>query len=173
MVRRFKLRRRGFSLLELGMVLAIIALIIGGIFYFYGTVVDKRRTVETIQEITAIDSLVNTYYVSATGSDVGLSAAVLAKSGLLPSKWVSNGQLISPYLTPITVTDLNGNIGNQWYITITGGLSNAACVQIAMTDFQTMSGKKTLVNGNAINGSVAFAEKFCKTGGNSITIYFD
>jgi prepilin-type N-terminal cleavage/methylation domain-containing protein len=75
--------KKGFSLLELLLVLGIIAALIVAAFIVFPKVQAEQRANRTIQDIAAIDAGIKSLYASKAGYD-GLSTKVLINANVFP-----------------------------------------------------------------------------------------
>ncbi|HFH2741303.1 TPA: prepilin-type N-terminal cleavage/methylation domain-containing protein [Escherichia coli] len=91
--------QKGLSLIESAMVLAISAVIVSGVLYYYNHAQENRKLEEGIKQIQTIATSVNKLYTNSTASTKGLSGddetnkvveAISAISGI-PTKKLSNG----------------------------------------------------------------------------------
>lgn len=92
--------QKGLSLIESAMVLAISAVIVSGVLYYYNHAQENRKLEEGIKQIQTIATSVNKLYTNSTASTQGLSGddetnkvveAISAISGI-PTKTVTNGK---------------------------------------------------------------------------------
>lgn len=91
--------QKGLSLIESAMVLAISAVIVSGVLYYYNHAQENRKLEEGIKQIQTIATSVNKLYTNSTASTNGLSGdnetnkvveAISAISGI-PTKTVTGG----------------------------------------------------------------------------------
>lgn len=128
-------RRHGFSLIEIAMVLAIVAIMLAGVMLFFIQAGNNRKTIETLAEIEQVVSAVHTIYAGNMMYE-NLQTSVVSKSGLLPSSWVLNGGIVTPYGGSLTVnTYSTASFINIWV----NNLPRDACIKIATADLGTAS----------------------------------
>jgi major structural subunit of bundle-forming pilus len=129
-----RLRRRGgFSLVEIAMVLAIIALLVAGIMLFFNNASNAQKSNEGAEEVAAVSQVVRSLWEGQPDYS-SLSSAAIASSGQLPSKWVKGTALTSPFNATLTVGSTNTN--TNFFISMSG-IPNLACTKFATTDMGT------------------------------------
>lgn len=103
-VRPVRLRRStGFSLVEIAMVLAIIAVMVAGALAFYSSATESRRVQEAISMVTVVRSIARQMYAGQPDY-TGLDTAVIAENKAIPNKWKwTSARMRSPWGTSFTV----------------------------------------------------------------------
>lgn len=127
-----RIRHGGYSLMEISMVLAIVALLIAGVLLFLSNASDGQKSADTVREVLAIEGAVYQGYAGQSSYD-GLSAGVLAGGKQLPTRWVGGGGLVNPYAGAVLVYADPVNPG--WDVVVYG-LSQKACTDVALSGQQ-------------------------------------
>ncbi|MGR6336156.1 type II secretion system protein (plasmid) [Escherichia coli] len=90
--------QKGLSLIESAMVLAISAVVVSGVLYYYNQAQENRKLEEGIKQIQTIAATVNKLYTNSTtrlqnGDDAATNKVVEAISAIsgIPTKKLSNG----------------------------------------------------------------------------------
>lgn len=90
--------QKGLSLIESAMVLAISAVVVSGVLYYYNQAQENRKLEEGIKQIQTIAATVNKLYTNSTtrlqnGDDAANNKVVEAISAIsgIPTKKLSNG----------------------------------------------------------------------------------
>ncbi len=150
--RRGARRRTGFSLVEISMVLAIVALLVAGIMLFFSNASDARQSEEAVTEAVAVEQAVYSLYEGQADYS-GLDTATVADSGLLPRKWASDGAMSNPYHGRVVVYADQVNYG---FDIVFYGLSQKGCSDMALAGAQMGSNLVQMVintdPGNPSNG---------------------
>lgn len=147
--------RRGFSVVDLALSLAIICIMLAGVGLLYELTAQSSKFSDLESEVVLIDGIAHQHDDFSTISD-----QVISIDPNIPAKWkLPDGSLISPY-GPITVEpwisqiDTNGNpcanaklaaseaatVGNgcmniQVYHILLYNLPDEACIKLLSTDF--------------------------------------
>jgi prepilin-type N-terminal cleavage/methylation domain-containing protein len=131
-------RQRGFSLIEIAMVLGIAALLIAGVMIFFTTASNAAKTNDTASEVSAINQTTHDLYAGQQNYTVGDFSATLAKAGTLPAKWVSGATLVTPFGGTVTVTGVAAATGvASTFAVYLPTLPEPVCNSIATKDFGT------------------------------------
>ena len=127
----YRRRNRGFSLVEIAMVLSIGALIISGVMLFYQSATMSLMANETHTEFGVIVSAVHSMY-SGVSDYTGLDDAIMYNSPLIPQKWKNpaTGTMQSPFHAPFIMVVL-GN--NRLFPTLVN-VPSAICSKLITTD---------------------------------------
>ncbi|ENB8986088.1 prepilin-type N-terminal cleavage/methylation domain-containing protein [Escherichia coli] len=157
--------QKGLSLIESAMVLAISAVVVSGVLYYYNQAQENRKLEEGIKQIQTIAATVNKLYTNSTtrlqnGNDAANNKVVEAISAVsgIPIKKLSNGDA-KVFTTPSGqwVQFWVNNDGNK-YTLETQVQSVSSCISYATLNMGTiMAGKtKVMVNNNEYpNGSTS------------------
>lgn len=131
-----KRRRRGFSLLELAMVLALGVLIAVGVMMFYTQANTSRNTQNAVVEIGAIQQAVRSLY-GGQSTYTGLTNSILISTKALPVRMVqgTNG-LRNSFSGAITVIPANSGGGTASGFSVSlAAVPQDACTKLAAQDF--------------------------------------
>ncbi len=130
-------RNRGFSLVELAMVLAIIALLVAGIMLFFSNASQAAKTNDAMTELAAIQQTVRSLYAGQPAY-TGLTAAQVGASGQLPNKWTNGGTtVIDPFGSTVTFTVVTTNTAGDSFSVELAGVPQAACNKMLTMDMGT------------------------------------
>ena len=168
-------RRRGFSLVEIAMVLAIGALVVAGVMMYFNNANVSAKTNEAMSQLSSIQETVRTLYQGQSDYS-GIDTATLASSQLVPNKYKKGtNALRSPFGADITIATGAGN--NQFAVTY-AKVPDLACQRMVTADLGTGVVSLTIGSGAAILGKAATpaqASSQCAGGttGNDITWIFN
>ncbi|MDP9196016.1 MAG: prepilin-type N-terminal cleavage/methylation domain-containing protein [Pseudomonadota bacterium] len=170
-MKRRQLSQRGFSLLEMAIVIGIIALIIGGIWLAYAAVTSNKREADANGQVLTIAHNMRNLYVNQNGGD-GASMANLIAAGIFPGNMVSGTTVTNPWNGTVTITVPNG--GTTFTI-IYNGVPEKSCIELVSTNaFEPTEVGMTLMQvGSAtvtLPASPVAADTACASGvtGNSL-----
>lgn len=145
-----KSRKTGFSLFEIAMVLAIIALLIAGVMLFYSNASRQNQFTDVQKELTVVRSVVDSIYSGTADMPAALGwqtpTGLIAKSGQVPAKWVNNGYLVSPF-GPLQVYFSSSQADSSWNYAFFN-ISRTICIQLAMSQNEN-SANAISINQNA------------------------
>lgn len=192
--------QKGLSLIESAMVLAISAVIVSGVLYYYNQAQENRKLEEGIKQIQTIAASVNKLYTNSTASTQGLSGddetnkvveAISAISGI-PTKtvtggkakvfttpsgqwvqfWVERGSPINTYQLETQVQSVSSCIS---YATLNMGTIMAAKTQIFAGDKKQTESTSSASTNFSLSPSVA--STLCKNAekqksGNNIKVRY-
>ncbi|HCN5010201.1 TPA: prepilin-type N-terminal cleavage/methylation domain-containing protein, partial [Escherichia coli] len=164
--------QKGLSLIESAMVLAISAVVVSGVLYYYNQAQENRKLEEGIKQIQTIAATVNKLYTNSTtrlqnGNDAANNKVVEAISAVsgIPIKKLSNGDA-KVFTTPSGqwVQFWVNNDGNK-YTLETQVQSVSSCISYATLNMGTIMAGKTKVivntteypNGSTSNSSTNFS----------------
>ena len=132
-----KRNQRGLLLIETSMVLALSAIVVSGVMYYYQAASDNNKTQSTVSEVMSIVSAVNGLYVGTSGY-AGLDSSVILKTSSVPENYKStNGTIMHPFGGSLTLGPTKGNTG--YYIELTD-IPKSACVNLSSMNFGTSLG---------------------------------
>lgn len=162
-------RRSGFSLVEIAMVLAIVALLVAGVMLFFSSAANAQKTNDAMTELAAVQMVVRSMY-SGQPDYLNLTSTILAGSGQLPAKWVKSASLLSnPFNSLMTVAETNSSV--NFYVTF-NGVPVAACTKMVTTDFGTslisVSANTTTVTARAMTPTEANGTTACVAGNSNV-----
>lgn len=135
-----KMTKKGFSLLEILLVLAIAATLVIGAFIIYPKARDNANANTLFNEIGMIRAAVQELYGSRPGY-LGLNNQVLRDSNLLPKSMYSpNGQFMSHAGNNISLSVP----WNTSYSIQISNVSNATCIKLVKNLYNGMKGVNTV-----------------------------
>ncbi len=153
--------QKGLSLIESAMVLAISAVVVSGVLYYYNQAQENRKLEEGIKQIQTIAASVNKLYTNsttspkATNNDSKVTEAISAISGI-PTKKVGNDTMFS---TPSGQWVQYWSENNNKYVLETQVQSVSSCISYATLNMGTIMAGKTEIRvdnqeyGNGISGN--------------------
>lgn len=135
------------SLLEIGVVCALIGVLLAGVLWYYRSASDAQRVEASIRQLSAIQTAVQSLYMGQPDYD-GLTSEVVARGAVLPKGMVTADRtgLRHAFLGPITLAAASGNSG--WQATFEG-VPAANCPKLASIDFG-QAVRDVQVNGTSI-----------------------
>ena len=130
---------RGFTLLELTMSLAIIAVLVGGIVLFFSSASTSQKTSDAMYELGNIQQAVHSMY-SGQANYSTISTQIIAQSQQIPSKWGGGtAQLTDPFngatnVTPEGNAIQGGPAANGSFVVEMDNIPTSACVKMVTQD---------------------------------------
>lgn len=168
--------QKGLSLIESAMVLAISAVVVSGVLYYYNQAQENRKLEEGIKQIQTIAATVNKLYTNSTASIRGISGdtefnkvieAISVISGIPTKQLANNGAKV--FTTPsgqwVQLWANNGDSANNTYSLETQVQSVSSCISYATLNMGTIMAAKTKVlignndysNNNSSSSSTNFS----------------
>ncbi|HGF5701960.1 TPA: type II secretion system protein [Escherichia coli] len=148
--------QKGLSLIESAMVLAISAVVVSGVLYYYNHAQENRKLEEGIKQIQTIAASVNKLYTNSTASIRGISGdaetnkvieAISVISGIPTKQLPNNGAKV--FTTPsgqwVQFWVNNGGSANNTYSLETQVQSVSSCISYATLNMGTIMAAKTQV----------------------------
>ncbi|HAL9185218.1 TPA: prepilin-type N-terminal cleavage/methylation domain-containing protein [Escherichia coli] len=148
--------QKGLSLIESAMVLAISAVVVSGVLYYYNQAQENRKLEEGIKQIQTIAATVNKLYTNSTASIRGISGdtefnkvieAISVISGIPTKQLSNNGAKV--FTTPsgqwVQLWANNGDSANNTYSLETQVQSVSSCISYATLNMGTIMAGKTQV----------------------------
>lgn len=168
--------RKGFSLLELAMVLAVGALILAGVMMYYNTVTVNQKTEDAIGELASIQQAVRNLGSGISGY-TWVTSSIISQSGELPRKWIQgtastgSANITNPFGGSVTVAQ--GATEETFRVTY-NNVPNQACTKMGVMDLGSgvyqVSVAGTAVQGRALTPEQATAA--CGSSTNNSNILF-
>lgn len=143
--------QKGLSLIEASMVLALSAIVVSGVMYYYQSASDNNKTQNTVSELMSIVSAVNGLYAGQQNYN-GLSKEVLYNTSAVPENYKnsSNRGITHPFGDNIDVGARGTNGANGYYVLL-NKIPKAACINLATMNFGTsMAGVGVGVNSQTL-----------------------
>ena len=151
--------KRGFSLLELAMVLVVGAIMLAGVMLYYNNVTVNQKTQDAISELAVIQEAVRSLGAGHNGYD-WVTAQMVAQSGEIPNKWITGSNVTggnfagaSGISNPFSGTvDITSSNGGQTFKVEYDNVPTQACSKMGVMDLG--SGVFDMsINGNVVNGT--------------------
>ncbi|HEF4967600.1 TPA: pilus assembly protein [Escherichia coli] len=147
---RRKKAEKGLSLIEASMVLALSAIVVSGVMFYYQSASDSNKTQNTVSEVMSVISAINGLYVGQSSYD-GLSDSVLYNSSAVPANYKgATGVINNPFGGRLHVAPNTTSAGG--YALLLDGVPQSSCVNIASmnlgTSLQGVGVKVTSMNTN-------------------------
>ena len=167
--------QKGLSLIEASMVLALSAIVVSGVMYYYQAASDNNKTQSTVSEVMSIVSAVNGLYVG-TSNYTGLTKDVIMNTSAIPANYKNGKDITHPFGGKINIgAAINDN--TKYYILLED-VPRGACVNLASMNFGTSlagagvgdQAKKSAEAGTLISNALtpAMAAKDCARDTNTI-----
>lgn len=127
--------RRGLTLIEAAMVLAILALVVAGIMLFYTSANTSRQTTAALGDLAAIQQSVRSLY-GGQSSYLGLDTAGLAATKALPARMITSANgLRHSFNGAVTVSaDTAAGGANSGFSVRFDSVPQEACVKMLSSD---------------------------------------
>lgn len=143
-----KKSQRGFSLIEAAIVLAIVGLVIGGIWVAAAAVMDKLKLNDAIKGINFTVSKTQNLFTLQAAAAIGsnMITSTLGDAGGLPADWITGGNFAKfPLGKSIAVYN-----GMGWFNILLDGVPKKACIGL-ITRISALSLKtSTLATGHIV-----------------------
>lgn len=142
-----KTHRRGLTLIEALFVLGIMAILIGLVMVLYSMASEKQKTQQLITEVSLLIDACNSL-TDSQSSYKNLDSKSLAKSGLIPSKFIKDGLIVTPYGGKIEVIPFNyqkDHQGDNIYLAFNFlYLPQSACERLGLLDYKNVAQSVTV-----------------------------
>ena len=181
MVRRsLPLRKRlsaGFTLLELTMSLAIIAVLIGGIVLFFSSASTSQKTSDLMSELANIQQAVHSMF-SGQPNYSTITTSVISDSQQIPAKWGGGtGALNDPFNGNVTITpagSIQGGPATDGAFTVEmDNIPEAACVKIVTQDLgPSLIGVAIGAAPTAVTGALTPIQAQAECVGQSVNVFW-
>ncbi len=123
---------KGLSLIEASMVLALSAIVVSGVMFYYQSASDSNKTQNTVSQVMSVMSAINGLYVGQASYN-GLSDAVLYNSSAVPANYKGgSGKINNPFGGKLSVAP---NVVG--YTLLLDGVPKSSCVNIASMNLGT------------------------------------
>lgn len=126
--------QKGLSLIEASMVLALSAIVVSGVMYYYQSASDNNKTQNTVSELMSIVSAINGLYAGQQNYS-GLKEEVLYNTSAVPENYkdTNNRSITHPFGDSINI----GPVNNGGYYVLLNKIPKAACINLATMNFGT------------------------------------
>ena len=125
--------QKGLSLIEASMVLALSAIVVSGVMYYYQAASDNNKTQSTVSEVMSIVSAVNGLYVG-TSNYTGLTKDVIMNTSAIPANYKNGKDITHPFGGKINI---GASKDNTKYYILLEDVPRGACVNLASMNFGT------------------------------------
>lgn len=123
---------KGLSLIEASMVLALSAIVVSGVMFYYQSASDSNKTQNTVSQVMSVMSAINGLYVGQASYN-GLSDTVLYNSSAVPANYKGGpGKINNPFGGKLSVAP---NVVG--YTLLLDGVPKSSCVNIASMNLGT------------------------------------
>ncbi|HCT5610639.1 TPA: pilus assembly protein [Escherichia coli] len=122
---------KGLSLIEASMVLALSAIVVSGVMFYYQSASDSNKTQNTVSQVMSVMSAINGLYVGQASYD-SLSNEVLYNSSAVPANYKAGGKINNPFGGELSVAP--NKVG---YTLRLDGVPKSSCVNIASMNLGT------------------------------------
>lgn len=124
---------KGLSLIEASMVLALSAIVVSGVMFYYQSASDSNKTQNTVSQVMSVMSAINGLYVGQA-SYTGLNNEVLLNSSAVPENYKdkTNKKINNPFGGELKVAPHGGG-----YTLSLNGVPKSSCVNIASMNLGT------------------------------------
>lgn len=146
--------QKGLSLIEASMVLALSAIVVSGVMYYYQSASDNNKTQNTVSELMSIVSAVNGLYAGQQNYS-GLTKEVLYNTSAVPENYknTQTRDITHPFGDKIEVGPV-GPAGENGYYVLLRQIPKAACINLATMNFGTsMAGVGVDVDSSKLQSS--------------------
>ncbi|EOY6574009.1 type 4 pilus major pilin [Escherichia coli] len=150
------LLQKGLSLIEASMVLALSAIVVSGVMYYYQAASDNNKTQTTVSEVMSIVSAINGLYIGSSGYK-DLKESVIYNTSAVPENYkASPSKIMHPFGGEINIGPTDD--GSKYYIVLKN-VPQGPCVNLASMNFGT-----SLAGAGVGTNAVAAAKKGTPTG---------
>ncbi|HRJ12442.1 MAG TPA: type II secretion system protein [Alphaproteobacteria bacterium] len=178
--------QKGFTLIEIAIVLTIVGLVIGGIWLAASTVLNNNKKSELSRQVVQIVQNTKNLFANQTGASpaTGFTTDTARNAGVFPAGMVVGNFVRHPFATVLTANSvtLNANAGNQLTLllgTAANPLPRDACIEL-VTRVATQENFSRYgifsVNGLTAGATVQNLSATCNVadpGNNPVTIIFN
>ena len=128
------LLQKGLSLIEASMVLALSAIVVSGVMYYYQAASDNNKTQTTVSEVMSIVSAINGLYIGSSGYK-DLKESVIYNTSAVPENYKgSQGKIMHPFGGEINIGPAAND--SKYYIVLKN-VPQGPCVNLASMNFGT------------------------------------
>ncbi|EMF2439414.1 pilus assembly protein [Escherichia coli] len=124
--------QKGLSLIEASMVLALSAIVVSGVMYYYQAASDNNKTQSTVSEVMSIVSAVNGLFVG-TADYKGLTAQTIIDTSAVPDNYKKGTQIMHPFGDEVNL----GQVAGGGYYIVLNNVPKGPCVNLASMNFGT------------------------------------
>ena len=145
--------QKGLSLIEASMVLALSAIVISGVMFYYQSASDNNKTQSTVSEVMSIISAINGLYAGQENYN-GLDSTVIYNTSAVPENYKNSDATIShPFGDDIIIGPV-GTDGESGYYILLEDIPQSACISLSTMNFGTsMAGVGVGVGVSQLSGA--------------------
>ena len=114
------------------MVLALSAIVVSGVMYYYQAASDNNKTQSTVSEVMSIVSAVNGLFVG-TADYKGLTAKTIIDTSAVPDNYKKGTQIMHPFGGEVNL----GQVAGGGYYIVLNDVPKGPCVNLASMNFGT------------------------------------
>ena len=127
-------RKRGLTLMEVAMVLAIVGIVIAAALLYYNSANTARQTSSALGQLAQVQTSVRSLY-AGQANYAGVTTAVLADSEALPSSMISGATIRHAFNGPVTIASAPAAGGaNSGFSVQFANVPQDACKQMLTKD---------------------------------------
>lgn len=147
-------RARGFSIIELAIVLGVVGLVMGGVWVLAGKVRQTAKLQQTVEQVVAIAKNVRSFYQtrSCIGNGTQMPVLTAANPPVFPREMLAGAAAVDLWDGAVVVGGADGACGYLFSITF-AALPTATCVELVprLTAGEAARGlRQALINGEAV-----------------------
>ena len=124
--------QKGLSLIEASMVLALSAIVVSGVMYYYQAASDNNKTQSTVSEVMSIVSAVNGLFVG-TADYTGLTEKTIIDTSAVPDNYKKGNEITHPFGGKVNL----GQVATGGYYIVLNDVPKGPCVNLASMNFGT------------------------------------
>jgi len=140
--------QRGVTLIEALLVLGIMAILIGTVMTFYALANASYKSNQLIEEVGQLIQITQDLNRDQK-TYAGMNSEILAKTGLIPNRFISSGSVVTPYGTEVQAIPFNyaGDNAPDLYLAFNFlNLPRDACEKLGTTNFSGDAQSMTVTN---------------------------
>lgn len=157
-----KIEKKGFSLMEMMLVLGAFAAIVAVGFWIYSIASERERVSTAQKQLASIQKGIND--MSGIYSNIDEARTMLLESKTLPSNMVNGNALVNPWKGKITITPHNGS--DTFYDVSYYNVPSSSCIDLVNKSrvfYRTVtSTNSSLTDTSNVNNVVDFCSKIAK-----------
>lgn len=127
--------KKGLTLIEAAMVLAISTLVVAGVMVFFQSASMNSKTNEAVAQLGEMQSIIRSIYANSPNYN-GVSSAALISANALPNKMISGATVVHAFNSTVIVAAADSGCSgcrNSFYITL-NNIPAEACSKLGTMD---------------------------------------